>query len=101
MDNMWSFGGEVVRLKEHTYHDMGATIIVRGVAERSNELATNITELEFIIPQELWQSVKKDGLRNYSKVELQGHFESWATATENNYRLKTKLVTDFVKILRS
>ena len=100
MENIWSFSGEVVRLKEHTYHDIGATLTVRGIAGRSNEAATSIAELNFFVPPDIYQSAKNDGLRNYSKIEMQGHFESWATATDNNYRTSLKLYVDFLKITK-
>lgn len=52
------------------------------------------------MPPDIYQSAKDDGLRNYSKIEMQGHFESWATATDNNYRTSLKLYVDFLKITK-
>lgn len=101
MENHWEYGGEIVRISEENFRDVGARISVRGISQRNEEMSSAITELTFHIPKYIWDSAKKDGLKLYSLIEMQGHFETWANASENNYRMRMRMMIDFLKVCKA
>lgn len=102
MTNEWTFAGEVVKIKEHTSYDSGATLTVRGIARRVNNESQNIVEIPMILPPNIWNKLCEEGIKAYSILECKGHFETFIKVAEDSYniRQRTNHVVDSAKILK-
>lgn len=100
MLNYWEFSGEVIKIRESDSEDVGATLLLKGVAERPDNESTQIVEFIVSFPPRIWEQLCNDGLRPYSIVEAKGHFETSIRASDINIRTSTRYFADEARIVK-
>ena len=102
MTNEWKFTGEVVRIKEFNNYDVGASLTVRGVSQRRENVSSGIVEFSVVVQGDLWEKLSDEGLKPYSMVDFTGHIETWVNISDESFhvRQKIKFWADDAKILK-
>ncbi len=100
MVNEWRFAGEIVRIKFLPHKDVAASICLRSSAQRKDSLSSSIVEMTVMLDKEIWQSLLDQDVKQFSVVELSGHFESWVSNSDVNLKPKIKYFVDDAKLLK-
>lgn len=100
MENYWHFSGEIVRIKELSAYDAGATLLIKSIAQRNNYESSQIVEFPITVPPDMYEALRQEGLRNFSVVEAEGHFETWTKGSDVNIRTRVEHYVDQMRILK-
>lgn len=94
--NEWTFGGEVVKLKELAGEFL-YSVIVRGISQRANTTTSQICEFKCLIPSSMKDDDKVKKISLYQDVLLNGHIETWNKVKENGeVNSKNMNIVDYV-----
>lgn len=100
MINKWELSGEIVRIREHSMHDLGATIVVRGISERQNYGTTQIVELPVFVSPENWKELTGKKVKLFDKVYAKGQMETSITESSGgNIRQKINFYAHDVRLI--
>lgn len=91
-NNYWKFSGEIFYLREQQ-GEFGASMKLRGIAQRKDAQSTQITEITCLMLKPLYDELLKQGYKVYSKICLSGHIESWI----KNDKMKVMLIADNIE----
>lgn len=96
MRNEWTFGGEIVYMKELNC-EFGASLKIKGVSRRINSNSSQICEFSCLVPSALYDEFVKKEVGLYDNVKVSGHIETWQKVKSNEkVSVKQMFVVDYL-----
>ena len=92
LNNNWTFGGEIVRLKDFG-NDKGGNVMIRGTSN-----VGGVVEVSVFMNDKVFSKIVDRDDHKYQKINANGHFELRVHETKgNNIKQSLKLIADDFK----